>query len=299
MHILFILIFTVFYGFVNGQSRNRNNWVDFGSSHVNKWLQIAPAKMGPNSLPVPEMDYGLVDSLSNFKSGVHAHFMDGDKAANSYLSFYWCVVPQKVAVQIWGNPTETFQMDNRVRDERQVFYDDTGWITNAGDLWISTFVQLLKGHEKWPDIGVNYSLKSTTGNAKHARYTDTPAQYYYIVFGKSHYPKSGFFDELRFAAIGGFYYWQTNKVEMAQDEGPLYQLAVKMKRKKLLWANEIGGFHGYDVYGFIGAKGYNDPLVYRTGLTRRGNLFSMKWEYQTGLNDYHYNTLRMSVTYRF
>lgn len=56
MRILLFFIFVVFCISVSGQSRDHGKWIDFGSSHVNKWLQIAPGKMGPNALPVPEMD---------------------------------------------------------------------------------------------------------------------------------------------------------------------------------------------------------------------------------------------------
>ena len=299
MRISLFILFTVFYVSVFGQSRPTKDWIDFGSNHINKWLQIAPAKMGPNSLPVPDMDYALIDTISNFEVGVHSHFMEGDRAVNSYMSIYWCVVPRRVAVKIWGFPTETFQMDNSVRDDRQIYYDDTGWITNPGDLWISTFIQLVKGHKKWPDLVLNYSNKTTTGWATHARYTEAGANYFYGALGKSIYPKKGFLDEIRLAFLGGFYVWQTNKVELAQDEGPLYQFGLEVTHKDLSWANEIGGYHAYDAYDYIGVNGDNDPLIYRIRFKKTGQRFDWKVEYQTGLHDYHYQTFRFSVAYRF
>ena len=91
MRISVLLLFSLlcFLGF--GQSRSTENWIDFGSSHINKWLQIAPGKLGPNALPVPFMDYALLDSVSNIEAGFHAHYMKGDKGINSYLSLYWAV----------------------------------------------------------------------------------------------------------------------------------------------------------------------------------------------------------------
>jgi hypothetical protein len=54
---------------------------------------------------------------------------------------------------------------------------------------------------------------------------------------------------IRLAAImGGFYVWQTNKVELAQDEGALYEFGIDLNHKNLSWKNEIGGYNGYDVY---------------------------------------------------
>ncbi|MEZ5105533.1 MAG: hypothetical protein R2757_13635 [Draconibacterium sp.] len=299
MRIKLSILFIIISSLASGQSRSTKGWIDFGSVHVNKWLQIAPGKMGPNALPVPDMDYALIDTMSNIEMGVHSHSMKGDHAVNSYLSFYWCVVPKRVAVKFWAFPTETFKMDNSVRDERQIYYDDTGWITNPGDLWISTFIQVIKERKKWPDFVLNYSNKTTTGWATHARYTETNANYFYGAFGKSFYPRHGFLNEIRIAALGGFYVWQTNKVELAQDEGPLYEFGIDLKHKDLSWVNEIGGYHAYDAYDFIGVTGDNDPLVFRTRLTKLGYRFNWKLEYQTGLHDYHYTTFRFSVAYRF
>ena len=295
-----ILLFFILLGYLGfGQSRPTTDWIDFGSSHINKWLQIAPGKLGPNALPVPLMDFALLDSVSNIETGVHAHFMKGDRAVNSYLSLYWSVVPKKVAVQLWGNPSETFQTDNSVRDERQIYYDDTGWITQGGDLWISTYIQLLKDHKKMPDISINYSAKTTLGGATQGRYTDAPANYYYAAFGKSLHLKKSFIDEIRIAALGGFYVWQTNKVELAQDEGVMFGFGLDLKHNTWSWRNEIGGYNGYGAYQYIGFDDNNDPLIYRTNLKSSGKRVDWKFEYQTGLRDYCYQTFRFSVFYKF
>jgi hypothetical protein len=295
-----ILLFFILLGFSGfGQSRSTKDWIDFGSSHINKWLQIAPGTLGPNALPVPYMDYALLDSVSNIETGVHAHFMKGDRAVNSYLSLYWAVVPKRVVVHIWGNPTETFQTDNSVRDERQIYYDDTGWITQSGDMWISTYIQLLRGYKKWPDISINYSAKTTIGGATQGRYTDAPANYYYAAFGKSFFTRKGFIDEVRIGILGGFYVWQTNKVELAQDEGALYESGLDLIHKNWSWRNEVGGYNGYGAYQYIGVDDNNDPLIYRTNLKFSGKRFDWKYEYQTGIHDYYYQTYKFSVIYRF
>ncbi len=299
MRFSFFLIFALINLHVFGQSRSTTDWVDFGGDHTSKWLQIAPAKLGPNALPVPFMDYGTVDSLSNFESGVHAHFMKGDKAVNSYLSFYWTLLPKKIAVHIWSFPTETFRTDNSVRTDRQIFLDDTGWINQAGDLWISTYIQVLSEKKNRPGISINYTAKTTTGGAIHGRYTDSPANYYYVAFGKSFFPKYGIIDKVGVGFMGGFYVWQTNKVELAQDEGILYEIGLELNHRNITWRNEFGGFNGYDAYKFIGVKGNNDPFIYRTNFSVNGEHFNWKWEYQTGFRDYSYTTLRMTVFYKF
>lgn len=282
-----------------GQSRSTSDWIDFGSNHISKWIQVAPGKMGPNALPVPEMDYARIAPQSKIETGVHSHFMEGDKAINSYLALQWTVVPQKVAVKLWGFPTETFRMNNEVRDERQIYYDDRGWMTKSGDLWISTFIQIIKDKGKWPDIVLNYSMKTTTGSILHARYTDGMAHYFYLSLGKSFYPGNTFPDEIRIAGMGGFYEWQTNKVEMAQDEGPVFEAGVKIRHRSFVMANEIGGYSGYDAYKLIGAKGYNDPVVYRLRFIKEGKRMDWKLEYKTGWKDYNYTTFKIEMVYKF
>ena len=295
--VLILLVLFAFSGF--GQSRPTDNWVDFGSDHINKWLQIAPGKLGPNALPVPFMDYGLLDSLSNIETGVHAHFMKGDRAVNSYLSCYWAVVPKRIVVHVWGYPTETFRTHNSVRNDRQIYYDDTGWMTKTGDLWISTFIQIIKDKKNWPDITINYSAKTTIGDAVQGRYTDAPANYYYVALGKSKFFKTGFINEVRLGAMAGFYVWQTNKIELAQDEGALYEFGIDLKHKNLSWRNEIGGYSAYGGYQFIGVDDNNDPLIFRTNFKNSGERFDWKLEYQTGFRDYDYQTIRISVFYKF
>ena len=99
--------------------------------------------------------------------------------------------------------------------------------------------------------------------------------------------------------MGGFYEWQTNKVEMAQDEGPLFEAGIKLSHRDFSLASEFGGYSGYDAYDFIGAKGFNDPLVYRLRLIKKGGNFDWKLEYKTGLQDYNYTTFKFEVIYWF
>jgi hypothetical protein len=120
-----------------------------------------------------------------------------------------------------------------------------------------------------------------------------------VAFGKSFIPKNGFIDKVRIAMLGGFYVWQTNKVELAQDEGTLYEFGLDLNHKNLSWKNEIGGYSGYDAYQYVGVTGSNDPLIYRSNFKLTGKRLDWKWEFQTGFRDYHYQTFRFSVFYRF
>ncbi|MBN1927573.1 MAG: hypothetical protein JW798_17195 [Prolixibacteraceae bacterium] len=292
--------------FCLSQTRDYSNWINFGSSHSSKWLQIAPAKLGPNALPVPEIDWAQLGEFSKVETGAHFHHMPGDTAINSYFSFFWNIAPGRAAVKIWGQPTETFRLSNILRDDRQIYYDDTGWITQGGDLFISTYVQLFNERKHIPSFSINYTLKTTTGGNIHGRYTDASMNYFYLAAGKSLQFKDGFIDEIRLAGLLGFYVWQTNKVEMAQDEGPVFVGGLKIRKNSFSIQADVGGYTGYDAYEFMDRyngedriQGNNDPLVLRTKIENEGKHFCVSVEYQTGFRDYHYQTFRLNIAYRF
>lgn len=305
-YIAIILLFISIALKLPAQQRSKSNWIDFGGSHASKWLQIAPGKLGPNALPVPHMDYALIGNQSKFDLGAHYHQMPGDTAINSYFNFHWNIAPGRAMVQIWGQATETFRLSNELRDFRQITPDDEGWVTQVGDLYISAFVQLVKAQKYFPDVSINFTQKTTTGENDHGRYTDSPMSYFYLALGKSFILNSRTIDEIRIAALAGFYVWQTNKVEMSQDEGPVVLAGLQIRKKNLSWFNEIGGYNGYgayeylnNIYGEGSVNGHNDPFIYRTRFEYQRKTFSYSVEYQTGFRDYHYQTLRIGFSYNF
>ena len=124
--------------------------------------------------------------------------------------------------------------------------------------------------------------------------------------GKSFYFPKNIIEEIRIAGLLGFYVWQTNKVEMAQDEGPVFEAGIQIKRNKYSFFAEFGGYTGYDAYeyydrisGLDRIQGNNDPLIMRLRFEREGKLFTLNAEYQTGFRDYKYQTFRIGVAYRF
>jgi hypothetical protein len=288
------------------QSRDVSNWIDFGGDHSSKWLQIAPGKLGPNALLVPDMDYARVGKENKLELGVHYHQMPGDTAINSYFSFYWNIAPGRAAVEIWGQPSETFRMSDDVRNDRQIFNDDSGWITQGGDWIISTYVQLLKEYHYIPSVSINYTMKTTTGGNIDGRFTDAEMNYFYMALGKSFCFEKGIVDEIRIAGLLGFYVWQTNKVQMGQDEGRLFEAGVQLRKKSFSLYAEFGGYEGWDAYEYIDntnatnlIEGNNDPLIFRSRLEKTGKNFDFTFEYQTGIRDYHYQTFKFGAIYRF
>lgn len=302
----FIILLLLFPAYAFSQSRNTSEWINFGGGHFTKWLQVAPGKLGPNALPVPRMDYALIGDESKVEVGTHYHQMNGDTAINSYFNYQWNIAPGRAIVEIWGAPTETFRLGNKLRDERQIYYDDNGWSTEAGDLLVSTYIQLIKNKKYLPDLLLNYTLKTTTGEDWNGRYTDNGMNYFYLAVGKSFRFENTILDEIRIAALCGFYVWQTNKVEMAQDEGPVMEAGILLRKRNIKLYTEFGGYKGYDAYEFFdkvsgedNIQGFNDPLILRTRLEKTGKHLNFTLEYQHGFRDYFYETFRLGIIYHF
>ncbi len=69
---------------------------------------------------------------------------------------------------------------------------------------------------------------------------------------------------------------------------------------------DLGGYKGYDAYEFVDRhmgtdriEGLNDPLVYRFRLEHQAPRFGISGEYQAGIRDYAYQSVRLNVSYRW
>ncbi|TKG91167.1 hypothetical protein EYV94_22440 [Puteibacter caeruleilacunae] len=270
-----------------------NDFIPQNSSHVHRYLLLAPGKMGPNALPVPEVGDALVGDQIIVTIGADGHYRKGDKAINSFLSLDFPIVADIISCQVWGYPSETFRMTNAIRDERQIYYDDTGTMTDDGDLWFGTSIQIFKDRKHLPDLMVVGAYKTTTGGLDHARYTDAPAHYYQFQLGKRIKLNSHRLKCLQLSGMCGMYVWQTNREEVSQDEGPLGGAEIRLISNKMEIYQSMAGYHAYEETGF------NKPLVYRSGLQFNGKKMSVGLEYQTGNNDYKYQTFRFKLSWHF
>ncbi|MDP4185873.1 MAG: hypothetical protein Q8862_12035, partial [Bacteroidota bacterium] len=275
-----------------GQTRSHPPFVSRDGDDVYKYLLFAPGMMGPNALPVPNVAHGRVGETLDLELGVDGHSMTGDHAVNSYFNLYYPIVSGVVAIQLFAYPTETFRMSNAVRDQRQIYYDDTGVITQTGDLYFLTELQILKNRKWFPDMAFTYAYKTTTGDVKHARYTHSPAHYFHISLGKE-YSLNSFVRKMGFYGMGGLFVWQTNREEVSQDEGPLFGFENKLWVKHFCLTQSISGYHAYE------ETGENKPVIYKVKMGREGKKLDVGIEYQKGLRNYYYNTLRLSIVFHF
>lgn len=249
-------------------------------------LKIAPRYMGPNALPVPEINSGILPDKAYLKTGLEAHTSTGDKTQNAYAEVYIPLFSKRVGLNVNIVPYEHFKTDSITRDYRFAReYDVEG---NAiGDVYIGTHIQLLAYDGVWPDIAMSINIKTASGtNLNAMRFTDTPGYYLDLSFGKN-FHSDGFIKTIRPYGMLGFYAFQTYHVIYRQNDCMLYGGGLNIATKNLQLSNSFGGYKGYIGNG-------DNPAVYRATLTTKFNSHvNFDLRFQKGIADYKYTSLRL------
>lgn len=268
----------------------KHNWD--GVTHWSKYIITNPAYMGPNALPVPEIRNGSIYPEAYFEGAVDVHFSKGDNTQNLYGKLYFPFLGCKVAFESYVVALEHFKMTEETRDERFArTYSGEGWI--GGDIYLGALIQLVKDRGKWPDILFSANFKTASGGRLHdARYTDSPGYSFDLSIGKSFKNKKKEHFSWRPYLLVGFYSWQTHRNDYMQNDALLYGGGVDLNIKRLLIANQIGGYSGYIGNG-------DQPLVYRLKLVIERNKFNYKFVFQQGLHDFEYSSFRISAAFKF
>ena len=120
----------------------RHGWQP-GMPGWRNWLIISPGYLGPNGLPVPSVQKGVLASATELELGSSLHFMTGDNTQDLFGRFLYVFPGQRVGLELSGVLAERFAMSETIRDERFARAFDGKGIA-GGDLYFSTLVQLLK-----------------------------------------------------------------------------------------------------------------------------------------------------------
>lgn len=288
--VLFCLFFT-FFTPIQAQSfdwwNQKHQWD--GITHWHKYLDLKPAYMGPNALPVPPTETGLLPQSRTLKIGAAWHKGTGDLTLNPELECYLPLFSKRVGLQLSIVPIEYYETDTLIRDIRKA-RGIAGEGFAAGDLYIGTRIHLVEAQGLIPDISLSIHLKTASGSKlSDARYTDTPGYYFVLAFGKSW--DSGK-DHWRVFANTGFYVWQTFGDRHYQNDAILYGIGMEYERFGWQLTQDLSGYSGY-----IG--GGDKPAVYRINLRKKSKLktdFFVGW--QKGLRDYPFSTWRAGLVYK-
>jgi len=90
----------------------------------------------------------------------------------------------------------------------------------------------------------------------------------------------------------GLFVWQTRIANNPQNDAFLYSAGLDLRRGKLRAKTSAGGYYGYFGEG-------DRPLVYRLGLWYEPSArHSLGCQWQEGLRDFEYTSIRISYSYQ-
>ncbi|MGC9343960.1 MAG: hypothetical protein ACP5E3_14755, partial [Bacteroidales bacterium] len=275
--------------FANLYSQDYNWWNELhnwdGISSWKHYITYSSKYMGANALPVPEVNKGAFPDFTEIKLGVQQHSGKGDKTINFLTDFFYPVVPERAGIKLHYVPVEFYQTDTATRDMRAA-RDLVPEGHSFGDIYISTFIQLIRDHEKLPDLMISINLKTASGtNLGNARHTDAPAYYFDASLGKTFQTGGKVITSWRPYFMGGFYSYQTNRSDFLQNDAFLFGLGFQLETPLFVMENNLGGYLGYFGNG-------DQPVVLRTKiLSRRDAILNYSVSYQFGIHDVIYNTV--------
>lgn len=286
---LLIIAFILYVIPVSSQDYNwwnrKHNWD--GVTHWSKYMIISPAFLGPNALPVPDVNDGSLPGKASLEVSVEGHFSRGDKTKDMFTKLYFPLFSERVGLKLSIVPIEFYEMDTITRDLRKVRdYKAEG--ISFGDVYVGTYIQLVKNNDHFPDILLSANLRTASGgNLSAARFTDSPGYFFDVSVGKDFRLDNPVFKSVRPFALAGFYVWQTNRDDYFQDDAILYGAGFNLQIGEMELTNSFGGYYGYIGNG-------DKPAVYRFLLkSGRDSLFNYKFMFQQGTRDMKYSSFRI------
>jgi len=253
------------------------------------FMIISPGYLGINALPIPTQLKGEVPARPELETAVDLHFLPGERAQNIYIRYLHSFANGRIAVEIFGVPVEHSDYNQEIRDERKSRVK-SGEEWDIGDLYFATHIKILNERKWWPSAVLRMACKTASGELYGARFTDTPAYWFDLSAGKTFDLSKSL--TLRPFAMGGFYVWQTTSTGLLQNDAKLWGGGVEAQYKKFRLEQSLQGYNGW--------RGEKDcPMNYRAILGFKIRSNELKLEYQHGIRDVLYKSLRIAWAFKF
>ena len=254
-------------------------------------IVIAPSVMGPNALPVPPINNGKIPEEFSIEAGGEGHFHPGDRTLGIWGTLYTPLFSNRAGLHLSWVPVEFYRMDTITRDLRRSM-DRDGKGNNTTDLYISTYISLVKDHSTLPDVLLTLNLRTATGSGLgNARTSNMPGYFFDLSIGKTFELNRSIFREIRPHIMAGVYIWQVNDPWQEQNDAVLCGAGLDLEMNRFSITNAFGGYAGYIGNG-------DDPLVYRLQInTRFQSKVNYHVQFQHGLHDYPFTSVRLGIRY--
>ncbi len=261
---------------------------------------IAPAYFGPNALPIPDMLDGRVQGALRVELAADGYFgYQKDQTADLFAKINIPLWTDRVNLSVWMPIMEWYRMTPerqrtcRIQDNEPISGHE------AGDVYVSTDIQLLKARKYTPDIALRAALKTASGGSfDKARYFDDPGYWFDLAIGKSMYisreakvesqKSENTLVELRLAGSLGFLCWQTDNGR--QNDAVMYGVQLLAKAEYVSLRATWGGYVGWEQYG-------DRPMTLKVQLSGHVKGFEPFLAYQYGINDYPFHQFRVGLAY--
>jgi hypothetical protein len=286
--ILFMVLQTTLFSQTRERWEQVVNWD--GVSHWSRYMITLPAFQGPNSLPVPQLGNGRIDSNSYIGVSGAFHFMEGDHTQNVVINGHLAVVKDVVGVELTWIPWEHYTMSTAIKEKRHVYYEKFNDNKAAGDLMLNTNFRLLK---KWAPVmdlvfQLGYRMPSGTDYGS-ARYSDGPGYHFAINMGKPLNKTK----TVKLTAMAGFYVWQIESDIFKQDDAFLFGAGLEYRKKNFSLQTNVAGYLGY-----LENQG-DKPVVFRTRAEQQLKKMKLVLGFQQGLNDFDYSSFDAGLRFNF
>ena len=265
--------------------------------------QISPYYFGPNAFAVPEMLDGRVQPV--LRAEVATDYFKGFRGDLTVDAAFKLNIPlwtDRANLSVWMPAMEWYHNTDeslaacRVQPENIEEARD-GHL--AGDVYVSTDMQILRESKLLPDLAIRAALKTASGfESFHARYYDSPGYFFDLTIGKSvAIGHSAIWEHrLRAAATTGFLCWQTDLGR--QNDATQWGVMAKWENTFFSLSANLAGYSGWEHNNDGGELAHDRPTVLRFDLIGHiGNLDAVA-VYQYGLRDYPYHLVRIGLAYQ-
>lgn len=242
--------------------------------------------LGPNGLPVPAISNGSVDNIDQITVSHLFHFSHGDNTHNLKIAANYCIVKDKLSVDINWVPIEWFKVTDKVKEERHVYHIGYFDTKATGDIYANFTLQILNQWRKHVHLAVRAGFRyATSSGVAAARYTDAPGYYFDLSAAKP-------LQEGRFklTAMLGLYVWHLN-IE-GQNDAILYGGGFEYNYNNWRMITSCRGYSGYRNNG-------DRPLVINSSFEKKFKNISYLLNLQQGLHDYGFTSIETGIKYLF
>ena len=267
----------------------------------NRDERISTQYAGPNAFPVPDMLDGRVSpALKAELAADYYHGFAKDRTADLFARLYIPLFTKRVNLTLWMPVCEWYEMTTLRQQQCLLQTEQPIRGHGAGDVYISTDMQLLVARRWWPDIALRAAMKTASGEQwfEAARHFDDPGYFFDLAVGKSLFitkevkpaaeRQSESDWELRLAASAGFLCWQTTTAR--QDDAYMYGVQLLVRQQYVSARVTWQGYTGWKRNGDM-------PMTLKAELRVHIKGFEPFACYQYGLRDYPFHQFRLGIAY--